>query len=1069
MGDEGPLPDFKRLRYGPLGTGVFNALSLPGVKKRVREGETEPDIPPAKERKHLYFDGNANQLHYPDDTFYADKSGFMWARQRDELSHRNFVSQVGDLSDIAGGSASIPYFRNVQPSKTEKQVADAADKALAAIQKEIDVWTRDRFYVFAGGDFGGNRVLESFLYGSVQVLTDHHALDDYPISAGEFKGDLPEGRLNALYAKHVRLDLTNNSVSNIKLYNEIGVDLRTHRRLHYTIGFEDDVDSFSPVKYTIRVAGQYVNPDGLSNGNVVITKSTKVTQSYVADIPDNADLSALKDFFLFEMKQSENQSRVYDVYLTNIWLEYTNPPSNFQDFRLFDRCFVKSWNTTTPDLHFDVILQNTSFTYDQTLAIYALLGAGDIERALILLRSLNYVIGNDTEYSDNRVRNAYRCGPADQIPGDQYDVRMPGWWGRRAHTTQEAKDAGEDKEAAGNLDEYGQDPYAISTWTGTAAWVMMCLGSCYRFLVTHPDYENTDIVKDTLDKWIALSEWVVDSFRADTDYFKGFMGGYYGFSGVDYGAGDTPAPRVPKGVYKTELGQYEGPGQFILPWRSTEHAADLYAAFKHLYEVTGDPKWGDNMRHALEYIDKLWFDGEFDQTANDGPRFDTMSLYLTGTGEVDQDLWSATPNESNLPTDPSVWVTYGTDRLDATRMRSLDWMHRNCRQVGGDPNSLWKYSYYSKAGWIEGAGQSAILFKAYGLPSWWLAALGACVDHQLDTGIMYSVTETAGTGFTLPNVGLQDQPWKYFRRGHVGATSWFLIGWYQINPFKFPVDFAGGATLNRITDVKKREREIDDRIDTTDQDLRDLIYEQVAYIKDIFLSNQNALIEHINAQLAFSTTKGADPLIWTLLPEEDIYTNPEYAGIYFQINTGVQDYKVRFIDPQAITPGTGDPTIVTGDVVGGRNDIEPTYLWSWRLQNKFKVQLVKPPVGDPPNPPNPDAIDSDADVLIQYLDNQQTLVWVRTSRRLVMTSHFVKDFNSADSGSETFVGGMNGSWGSVGGISFNKYIVRSRAGNMGDLTNPIIMLKVTEKYSASLDLGNIDTVDSILNQGDVNV
>lgn len=898
--------NYKRLRYGPMGTGIYSALSLPGVKKRkldpTREGEKDPEglseASTSKERKHIYFDGNANQLHYPDDMFYAGNSGLLYAKQRDEHKNRNFISRVGDLSAIAGASAGIPYFRDVVPSRSEKEIADTADRALAALQKEVDTWTRDRFYIFAGGDHGGNRVLDQFAYpndGRSQVVTDHYPVGDGVRKPGFNSSELEQdGRLNALYAKHVRFDLSNAAVCNFRMFSSEPIDMSKHRRLHFTMWFGEVTDAIDPPQFRfLRINGKDIEFGELS-------KVTETKNSFYYDIPESHDMSSVEDFFFMEMAADVNEARVHDIFLTNMWLEYTppkNPTPEEEKYRLFDRCFVKSWNTVEPDLHFDVILQNTCFTYDQTLAIYALLGAGDIERVILLLRALLLVIGQDPEYDDNRVRNAYRCGPAEKIPGDQYGpVYLPGWYGREAYTTEAAKEEGKDKEPAGNLNTYGQDPYAISTWTGTAAWVMMCLGSCYRLLVTHPEYEDTDLVKEIFDKWLGLSEWVVYNFRADTDYFKGFMGGFYGFSTIDYNEGEEGVKRVPKGVYKTQSGEYEGPGQFILQWRSTEHMADLYAAFRHLFEVTGDPRWGDNMRHALEYIDKNWYDGTFDETDNGGKRFDTMSLYLTGNGEIDKDFWYAPQNKANLPTDPSVWVTYGTDRLDATRMRSMKWMHENCRIEGGNPNSMWKYSEFSKAGWIEGAGQSAILFKAYGLPTWWLAALAPCVDHQLETGLMYSVTETAGTGFTLPNVGLQDQPWKYFRRGHMGATSWFLIGWLQINPFKFPVDFAADASISRIRHMNVVRREMETELkgvmDDKDEALR-------AQIRETMIHNQDGIFQYLLDNLRTKTEIRYIPLEWRT-GESPVFTY--YDALYVQVYGDEGNFPNDHLGARFLTP-----------------------------------------------------------------------------------------------------------------------------------------------------------------------
>lgn len=822
-GDDCQEPDYKRRRTGVLATGYFNLIGLPGVSARVA-GDPVSD---PRNVEQIKFDGNANQLFYPPNFLTVKDDGVYAKKNRNNCEGYQEV-RIGDVDILNNGSGndqapaeggSIPLFATVTPSRTNEEIEQSANKAAEAIQKEVDIWTR-RFYVFAGGDFCANRSLMSFAYPpqSVQTLGDHFIL--HPDMS-------TDGRWDGQYAKHVKIDLTNSAYGNIVFHtgkrqddyqittqDQPGVNLNRNKRLHFDAYLVQGTQASVEV-----IVGNASNGSGQEMLDQFAVSSTPTT--YEKDI--TADMSDIKELVKFEMRTNlpNTQQQEYVLAITNMWFEWTGP----EDERLFDKCFVKSWSTPVADTHFGVILQNTCFTYDQTLALYALLGSGDDERALVLLRALMYVINNDPDFDDARVRNGYRCGPAEPVEGDKgvIDVSLPGWYGREAWTTEAAKADGLPKEAAGNNGEYGQDPYAISIWTGTAAWVMMALTSSYRYYAPiYGDDETrmSDLVQPLYDKMIALSEWVVDRFKSTTDYFKGYMGGLYGFYTINYGEGEDSAPRVPAGVYKTPSGQYEGPGQFILPWRSVEHCADLYAAFKHLYDVTGNPKWGREMRHALDYIDKLWYDGPLTQP--DGTEYDNLSMFLTGTGEVDEDLYNTVPNINNLPTDPTVWVTYGTDRLDATRLRALDFLHKKARVTGGDPNSMWKYSVVSNGGWIEGAGQVAILFKAYGLPSWWAAALAPCLDHQLESGIMYSVTETAKTGFTLPNVGLQDQPWKYFREGHMGATSWFVIGHRQINPFKFPVDY---GTLAPSIDIRPEafRNAVADQLTTIENQLKQRI------------------------------------------------------------------------------------------------------------------------------------------------------------------------------------------------------------------------------------------------------
>lgn len=833
---------YKRHRNGALHTGYFNRIGLPGV--RGFDAQTHADLGERApwSRQQIHFDGDATQLFYPPDSFLI-RDGVVYLRGENKNGTPSYrkVGALDFANEGNGDGTGIPIFQSVEPSKTSLEIKETADRALEALQYEVDLYTR-RFYVFAGGDFGPARSMYTQFF-QCQRVDDFYAVNNFPAAdynemygTSSSKRPFARGRWGGLYGRVYDVDLNNVNYGVMWFQNGIRdtstgavsssgsdpaakMDLSNNRKVHIVMRvINPDSDEYgSEAIVNFQVGNGYAGDSCnytvpfQAQPDVGDTQGSNVAKGWFSrfefTIPDNVDLSSVGHFLKVELNQADGESgdgvnmadTKYRLFITDVWFDWTGP-TGVADARLFDKCWVKSWDTPEPDLHFSIILQNTCFTYDQTLAMYALLGAGDVFRATLLARALEYVVGNDLEYNDDRVRDAYRCGPAEPIPTD-YAVSLPGWYGRKGWRTKEAKD--EDKTEyyvdAGNLDEYSQDAYAVSTWTGTAGWVIMALMSFHRYAATALDPEWRAYVNDAfpelgnkpgslfLDKAKRLAEWVVERFKVTTDYLKGYMGGFYGFSTVDYSEGAEGAPRVPKGVYGPGDTQYSGPGQFVLPWRSVEHAADLYAGFRHLYEVTGDSFWGDEMRHALEYIDKHWYDGPFDEYGN-------VSLYWTGTGEIDEDLWNAPINRANLPTDPTVWITYGTDRLDAMRLRSLNWFHHNARQKGGDPNSMWKYSVASTAGWIEGAGQVSILFRAYGLTSWWQAALSPCVDNQLpDSHLMYSVTETASTGFNLPNVGLQDRPWKYFRQGHMGATSWFLMGWEQINPFKFPVDFMGGG------------------------------------------------------------------------------------------------------------------------------------------------------------------------------------------------------------------------------------------------------------------------------------
>lgn len=160
-------------------------------------------------------------------------------------------------------------------------------------------------------------------------------------------------------------------------------------------------------------------------------------------------------------------------------------------------------------------LAGAAFTYDNALAVHALLACGKPAQARRIGEALLAAATRDRAGAAGRLRNAYRAGPLDGPP-------LPnGWW-----------DAG-----AGR---WAEDPTQVGTATGNVAWAGLALLA---------------LAKATGDRRFAtgaeaLARWAM-AHAADGKGPGGFTGGIHG----------------------------DGDGTVVLGWKATEHNVDLAALF----------------------------------------------------------------------------------------------------------------------------------------------------------------------------------------------------------------------------------------------------------------------------------------------------------------------------------------------------------------------------------------------------------------------------------------------------------------------------------------------------------
>ena len=228
------------------------------------------------------------------------------------------------------------------------------------------------------------------------------------------------------------------------------------------------------------------------------------------------------------------------IYLDEIYFDMERP----EELRLLQSFGV----TSAPD---DIVLRNVGFTYDNALALLALLAKGgekDLKKARMLADSFIFAQDNDCHFSDGRLRNVYRSGDLkDPIIGR---ARLPGWWD---------KDKGKRFE----------DKYRVSNHTGNLAWVMIALLEAYE------RYKD----KGYLNGVIRLAFWIENNCK-DSRGAGGYTGGFEGWEEK----------------------------QTKLLWKSTEHNIDLYVAFTRLHQRTKDAKWQQAAGNALRFVEAMWDD-----------------------------------------------------------------------------------------------------------------------------------------------------------------------------------------------------------------------------------------------------------------------------------------------------------------------------------------------------------------------------------------------------------------------------------------------------------------------------
>ncbi|PXF59348.1 MAG: hypothetical protein C4B58_03270 [Deltaproteobacteria bacterium] len=199
------------------------------------------------------------------------------------------------------------------------------------------------------------------------------------------------------------------------------------------------------------------------------------------------------------------------------------------------------------------------------------------------------------------------------------------------------------------------------------------------------------------------------------------------------------------------------PNQVRLEYKSTEHNLDLYAAFTRLYNITGDSKWSAMAQHAYDFVMSLWND--------------TEGHWYVGTTEDGMTI------NLHRALDCQPWTLLALQDLPSSYYVALDFAEMH-NQVPG----TWGFDFDDdKDGiWYEGTGQMATAYMLTGQESKAGNVLNEIVGGRAPSGGMYATNVvTMTTGFDNPD----GSEWVYYRREHVGATSWAVMAETRSNAF----------------------------------------------------------------------------------------------------------------------------------------------------------------------------------------------------------------------------------------------------------------------------------------------
>ncbi len=366
---------------------------------------------------------------------------------------------------------------------------------------------------------------------------------------------------------------------------------------------------------------------------------------------------------------------------------------------------LKSYETDVNSNPEQLYIQNAAFSYDNALAALALMSDNHPEEARRILDAFVFAVQND-RYKPDRVRNAYSYGDIRPFAGWQSGARLPGWYDLQQKT-------------------YFEDRYQVGSNVGNTSFVALALLQ-YEYLYGGEIYLQTART---------LMDWVLENCGDANS--PGFTAGYDGWP------------------------ENDGSHLYRFTYKSSEHNIDAYAAFKQLYDLTGESKYRDAAENARRFIVSM-YDEE-------------QGYFYTGTGDDGR-----TPSKDNIVLDAQVWtlLSLGTEAYRPYE-KALD-SAINMRTAGGG------YPFHAANNnggwWAEGTAFTALGLRAYGHDADARAALDALVNIQRKDGAFPAATvKKLTTGFNL----FTGEAWTYSDSAHIAPAAWYVMAVNGFNPYSF--------------------------------------------------------------------------------------------------------------------------------------------------------------------------------------------------------------------------------------------------------------------------------------------
>jgi len=258
--------------------------------------------------------------------------------------------------------------------------------------------------------------------------------------------------------------------------------------------------------------------------------------------------------------------------------------------------------------------------------------------------------------------------------------------------------------------------------TGNNAWTMIALLGLFQ--------RTGDA------RYLAAAKRVggfVYSFRNDSGTYQGFQGG------LDASETNSPKRR---------------------PWASTEHNLDIYAAFATLASISSGGNWRSGAEHARQFVESMW---DEDRGCN-----------LTGT--LDPEHRNA--EVGKLPVDVQAWAVLSIPGILSRHPGLLNCAERNHRTTDAGFSGF-DFNDDRDGIWFEGSAHMAVAYD--------LAGRAAPAEKLRRTLADVQSTPSFGDSFGLPAASRNGLTtgfgFYFFRRLHVGATSWNAFAQSGFNPF----------------------------------------------------------------------------------------------------------------------------------------------------------------------------------------------------------------------------------------------------------------------------------------------